>query len=299
MDWTELPSLNALKAFSALAEAGNYTQAGNALNVTHAAVMQQVKVLENRFDVQLVTRSGRGVALTEDGEALARELEAGFARIQKGVDALTNADAHRPVQVTTSPVFAVKWLMPRIADFQTRHPDVTLLLNPTGRMMKLKPGGLDLAIRYCRRDTKVDKADVLIGVDLAIIGTPSSFGTRKIDKPADLVHLPWLQELGTNEVTDWLARHGVILDRPLMITHMPGNLIMDAIKRGEGITYTARQWVEDEIRSGQLVELFPEEDCGVFYIHARSDDQRRPVSLFIQWLKQQVSKEQQLSPPGT
>jgi LysR family glycine cleavage system transcriptional activator len=261
------------------------------LNVTHAAVMQQVKALENRFGVQLVTRSGRGIALTEDGKMLARELEAGFALIQKGVEALTNAETRRPVQVTMSPVFAVKWLMPRIADFQTRHPDVTLLLNPTGRMMELTPGGIDLAIRYGRRDGKVDAAAVLLLVDLVVVGAPSCIGQREIAGPADLVHLPWLQELGTKEVTDWLTRHGVILDRPLMISHMPGNLIMDAVKRGDGITYTARQWVEEEIHSGELVELFPEEESGLFYVHTRPGEQRRPVRLFVQWLKQQASAE--------
>lgn len=289
MDWTALPSLNALRAFSALAEAKTYAQAGVALNVTHAAVMQQVKALETRFGVQLVFRSGRGVALTEDGELLAQELEAGFARIQLGVEALTNAEAHRPIQVTMSPAFAVKWLMPRIADFQTQHPDVTLLLNPTGRMMELKPGGTDLAIRYSPRDSGANMAEELLGIDLVIVGTPACIGARSITEPADLVHLPWLQELGTKEVADWLARHGVMLDRPFMISHMPGNLIMDAVKRGDGITYTARQWVEEEIRSGELIELFPEEKGGLFYIHTRPGAQRRPVSLFVQWLKQQAA----------
>ena len=288
MDWATLPSLNALKAFSVLAENGSYSRAGSELNVTHAAIMQQVKALENRFGVALAIRSGRGVAITEEGEALARELEAGFARIRRGVETLSNAEAHQPVQVTTSPVFAVKWLMPRIADFQTRHPDITLLLNPTGRMVELKPGGLDVAIRYGRHDWTVDATDVLIDLDLVIVGTPSCLGAREIAAPADLIHLPWLQELGINEATDWLGRHGVALDRPLMITHMPGNLIIDAVKRGDGITYTARQWFEEEINSGDLVELFPEEGAGFFYVHTQPGELRRPVRLFVDWLRQQV-----------
>ena len=78
MDWTDLPSLNALKAFSVLAETRNYSRAGHALNVTHAAVIQQVKALENHFGVALAMRAGRGVTFTQEGERLARELEAGF-----------------------------------------------------------------------------------------------------------------------------------------------------------------------------------------------------------------------------
>ncbi len=291
MDWRNLPSLNALRAFSALAEAGSYSRAGKMLNVTHAAVMQQVKSLGDHFGVQLVTRSGRNVTLTEDGRVLAQELEAGFSQIGRGVNTLTKTLQTRPVQVTMSPAFAVKWLMPRLADFQTNHPEVTLLLNPSGKIMNLESGGMDVAIRYRRSEALAEDADVLVVLDLLIVGTPELVGSVDISGPGDLVHLPWLQELGTNEVSDWFARHDVKLDRPLMVSHMPGNLIMDAVKRGDGITYTARQWVDEVIRSGQLVELFPEENVGAFYIHTLPAEQRRSVMLFVNWLKRQALVE--------
>lgn len=289
MIWTDLPPLNALKAFSAVAETGSYSKAGAALNVTHAAVLQQVRILEKHLGVPLAVRSGRGVELTSEGAALAHDLAIGFARIRRGVEGATDAGAVRPVHVTMSPVFAVKWLMPRMVDFQARHPEITLLLNPTGQIMELKPGGIDVAIRYSPFDRLKEDMDVLLEIDLAVVGVPSFKDHYKISKPADLIHLPWLQELGTNEVTDWLSRHDVTLERPLMISHMPGNLIMDAVNQGDGITYTARQWVEPELRKGALVELWPEEDRGAFYIHRRPGELRRPVRIFLQWLKQQVA----------
>ncbi len=73
-----------------------------------------------------------------------------------------------------------------------------------------------------------------------------------------------------------------------MISHMPGNLIMDTVKRGDGITLTARQWVEEEIRTGQLVALFAEEHAGVFYIHTLPGEQRQSVRVFANWLNQQA-----------
>lgn len=280
-----MPSLNALRAFSALAETGSYTRAGEALNVTHAAVMQQIKALEAFFGVQLATRSGRGVALTDDGRVLARDLDAGFRQIAQGVEVLANLQQARPLHVTMSPVFAVKWLMPRLADFQSHHPEVTLLLNPTGTIVDLERDGMDVAIRYGRTEDLPKDADVLIVLDLVVVGTPELVAGQRISEPADLRHLPWLMELGTSEVPDWFARHGVALDRPLMISQMPGNLIMDAVKRSDGITYTARQWVNDEIRSGELVELFPEDNVGAFYIHTRPGEQRRPIRTFSNWLR--------------
>lgn len=288
MDWHRLPSLNALKAFAALAEAGSYSRAGEMLNVTHAAVMQQVKALEAHFGQRLVTRTGRKIALTEEGQMLARDLRIGFRRIRDGVEALGEVQNTRPVQVTMSPALAVRWLMPRIADFQTRYPDVTLLLNPSGAFIDLAPGGMDVAIRYSRLENLPEGANVLIKVDLVVAGTPALIESVDISGPGDLIHLPWLQELGTNEVADWLARRGVKLDRPIMISHMPGNLILDAVKRGDGITYTVRQWIEEDLRSGDLVELFPEESVGAFYIHTLSGEQRRSAKLFIKWLKAQV-----------
>ncbi len=291
MDWSGFPSLNALRAFAAVAETGSYSQAGAALSVSHAAVSQQVKALETRLGVTLTVRKGRGITLTTEGRALARDLAAGFATIQRGVEALTGADATRPVQVTMSPAFAVSWLMPRIVDFQQLHPEITLMLNPTGEVMELKPGGIDMAIRYREsHELETEVSPVLIA-DLVVVATPSLIGAQAITEPAMLLDMPWLQELGTNEVADWFVRHGVMPERPLKITHMPGNLIMEVVRRGDGITYTARPFVEKEIRSGRLIELFSETAFGTYYIVTRPGVLRPPVRTFVKWLKRQAAPE--------
>ncbi len=78
MDWSDLPSLNSLRAFAAVAETGSYSRAGTALNVSHAAVSQQVKALEARLGVTLVVREGRGITLTAEGAALAHDARRHF-----------------------------------------------------------------------------------------------------------------------------------------------------------------------------------------------------------------------------
>ncbi len=148
MDWLHLPPMNALRAFSAVAEAGSYTVAAERLNVTQAAVSQQVKSLERHLGVALVTRRGRGIELTEPGIILARELGIGFEIIGRGVERLAEHTAQRPVQVTMSPAFAVEWLLPRMAEFQREHPEITLMLKPTSELVQIRPGGIDVAIRY-------------------------------------------------------------------------------------------------------------------------------------------------------
>ena len=156
---------------------------------------QQIKALEARLGVTLVARNGRKIALTKEGTALARELADGFATIRRGVDALTGADAIRPVQITTSPAFAVMWLMSRIVDFQQQHPGITLLLNPTSEMVELKPGGIDLAIRYREGRGPDRKVDPVLIADMVVVGTPELIGEREFTDPAMLAGMPWLQEL--------------------------------------------------------------------------------------------------------
>jgi LysR family glycine cleavage system transcriptional activator len=288
MTWSDLPSLNSLRAFATVAETGSYSKAGVILNVSHAAVSQQVKALEARLGVALVVRDGRGIALTAEGAALARDLATGFAAIHRGVESLTGADAKRPVQVTMSPAFAVSWLMPRITEFQQQHPGVTLMLNPTAEVVDLTPGGIDVAIRFCDGTWPGMEVRPFLLPDLVVVGTPSLIGTKDVTDPAAFVEMPWLQELGTNEVSEWMKRRGITPKTPMKIIHMPGNMIMEAVRRGDGLTYTPRIFVDEEIRSGQLLEVSSENDVGGFYIVTRPGVLRPPVRAFVTWLKRQA-----------
>lgn len=288
MKWLDLPPLNSLRAFSALAEAGGYSRAASRLNVTHAAVSQQVKALEAHLGVPLVLREGRGVRLTPEGEILARDLNAGFAMMSRGVDAVLGTAASRPVQITMSPAFAVEWLMPRITAFQQRHPEIILMLNPSIDVVELKAGGIDLAIRFTDRRRLKEAITPFMVSDMVVIGAPSLLGDEAFDDPADLMNLPWLQELGTNETADWFERRGVALNRPLMISQMPGNLIMEAVRRGDGITYTVGAYFEEEIKGGKMRVLYREPAFGIFYIATAPGVVRPAVKTFLDWLNRQI-----------
>ena len=285
MNWLKLPSLNRLRAFSAVAEAGSYTLAAERLNVTQAAVSQQVKALEKHLGLTLVTRRGRGIELTSSGAGLARELSMGFEIIGRGVERLTDEATNRPVQITTSPAFAVEWLLPRMAEFQRLHPEITLMLNPTSEMVEIRPGGIDVAIRYRDQRRPRSEEDAILITDMIVIGAPSLVDGLDLGNPADLEGLPWLQELGTNEANDWFTYHGVVPEAPLTINHMPGNLIMAAVRRGDGITYTARAFFVEDLVVGRVVELFSEPLFGVFYVETPQEHQRPEARTFLKWLK--------------
>jgi len=285
MDWSKLPPLNSLRAFAAVADAGSYAVAADHLNVTQAAVSQQVKALESRIGIVLVDRVGRSIELTRSGTRLARDLGAGFDIISRGLERINEEAALRPVQVTMPPAFAVEWLMPRVGEFQRANPEITLMLNPTSQIVELRPGGMDVAIRY--RDQRRAEPDVeaVLKTDMVVIGAPSLIGARDLSDYKSLADLPWLQELGTNEAAEWFTFHGIVPKRPLAINHMPGNLIMPAVRRGDGITYTARAFFTEDIASGRVTVLASEPLFGVYRIEASPGRQRPEVLAFIKWLR--------------
>lgn len=284
MDWKAIPSLNSLRAFHAVAETGGYSSAANLLNVTHPAISQQVKSLESHLGVSLVVRRGRGMSLTEQGKRLSRDLDSAFSLIEHSVDQIASEAASQPVQVTMSPAFAVEWLMPRLGEFQPKNPDITLLLNPTSQLVDTGPGGADVAIRYKDRRRPTPDVPTVLVSDMVIVGSRDLVNKHKTDTVEDLLDLPWLQELGTNEVADWFRYRGVVPERHINISQMPGNLIMNAVRRGDGITYSARAFFSDDITAGHIVELFSEPLFGLYYVQTPPEPLRPAVKKFVDWL---------------
>jgi len=289
MDWTEFPTLNSLRAFSVVAETMSFTRAAASLNVTHAAVSQQVKALEDRIGLTLVERKGKAITLSKEGKSLAHDLTKGFITIHDGVRALKHATTWSSVQVTMPPAFALGYLMPRIGDFQREHPGITLMLNPTVDVLELTPGGIDIAIRYS--DCFVPGMDVtpLLITDMVVVGARELVNGKIFNDLSALCELPWLQELGGNDTSEWMERQGITPDKPMNITYMPGSLIMDAVRRGHGLTFTARSFVDEDIQAGLLVELFSETEFGGYYIVTRPGALRPPVQSFLNWLKHQAN----------
>jgi LysR family transcriptional regulator, glycine cleavage system transcriptional activator len=292
MDWRNLPSLAALRAFAALAEYGSFTAAGAALNVSHAAVSQQVRALEERLGVPLVARSGRrGGLLTADGERLAVALAAAFEGIGRAVDELTGVDATRPLQVSTTPAFAARWLMPRISAFRHEHPEVELMLNPTAARVELTAGGIDVAIRYGTGDWRGVDSELLLPTTYVLVGAPSLIGVRAIAEPRDILDLPWLQELGTSEMSAWLSDRGVVAPKKENVTHLPGHLVLEGLRNGDGVSVTARALVERELKEGRLRVLFEDAPPGLgYFIVTRPGVQRPPLKAFVAWLRRHAAR---------
>jgi LysR family glycine cleavage system transcriptional activator len=186
-----------------------------------------------------------------------------------------------------TPSFAISWLMPRISDFRHKHPDVELMLNPTAEVVELKPGGVDLAIRFGKGDWTGLESELFIPTNFAVIGASCLIGDKKIESPEDLLEFPWLQEYGTNELAIWMERQGVVPKGKLNITHLPGYMVLEGLRRGHGISATAKTFVEPEIEAGNLRVLFED---GVYpgtgyHLVTRPGVNRPPLKAFMSWLR--------------
>ncbi|KIC11929.1 LysR family transcriptional regulator [Leisingera sp. ANG-M1] len=285
MDWLNMPPMAALRAFAAFAESGNVVQAGAALNVSHAAISQQLRALEAHLGVALLDRRGRALELTSDGAHLARALQLGFGAIQAAVQEISQAGAARPLHVTCTPMFAAHWLMPRLPGFQAEHPDIEMVLDPSGGIVELKPGGVDIALRYGDGNWPGLAAEMLLASPVAVIAAPGLLDGRRVSAPEDLLDLPWLEELGTTEATHWLRAHGVQEALRGPRTRMPGNLLMQAVRAGQGVAVSVRCFVEEDLAAGRLVELFTEADGRGYHIATRQGVLRPEARSFATWLR--------------
>ena len=112
VDWSRLPALTTLRAFEATARLNGYSPAARSLNVTPAAVAQQVRKLEADTGAILVRRQGRGLVLTEAGQHLAFSLREAFSVIAKGFDDLALRQARGSVRVSTTDFFGSAVILP-------------------------------------------------------------------------------------------------------------------------------------------------------------------------------------------
>ncbi|MGR3622614.1 LysR family transcriptional regulator [Pseudophaeobacter sp.] len=287
MDWLNLPPLTALRAFAAFAEHGNVSQAGAALNVSHAAISQQLRSLEEQLGAVLLDRSGRALSLTAEGEHLAQALLLGFGAIQASVQDISTRGAARPLHISCTPMFATNWLMPRLSEFRFKFPKIDLVLDPRGEVVELQPGGIDLAIRYGDGAWAGLEAEVLLSSPMAVVANPSLLQNRHVQTPEDLLDFPWLEELGTTEAAHWLRSRGVADAIRGTSTKLPGNLLMEAVRDGQGVAVTVQAFVREDLKTGRLVELFSEDEGRGYHIVTRPGVQRPPVRQFISWLRRQ------------
>lgn len=290
INWARLPSLSALRAFCAFVQTGSVTDAGAALNVSHAAISQQLRSLETHLGTPLFDRSNRALELTDEGRDLARALEDGFGRIAAGVEVLASSDAQRALNVGCTPTFASAWLMPRLGSFQIEHPGVDMILTPSPVLTDPSSGAIDVAIRYGNGGWAGLESEPLVASPLVVVAAPSLFKGRIPEEPKDLINYPWLEELGTTESSSWLAARGLSDQRVLSRTEVPGNLMLDGARNGQGVAVSTRIAVAEDLAAGRLIAVFEDRLDAGYHLVTRPGVQRAPLKAFLRWIRREAGK---------
>ena len=284
----DLPPLAALRAFEATARHLGFSAAARELNVTHAAVAQQVRALERDLGAALVERSGRALALTPAGAALARDMIEGFATLRAGIARHRQAAAAAPVSIAMTPSFAVSWFLPRMAAFRAAHPGIELSLDPGAELVDMAAGARDIALRWGEGGWPGVEADLILPTSFVVCAAPDL--VNQIADERDLLDLPWFEEQGRSEQVAAVAAMGLGEARARSVTQVPGYMLLAALRDGQGVAATTRLFVEEDVAAGRLRILW--EDARPnrgYHLLTRKGRLRPEVETVRRWLRRQAA----------
>ena len=294
MSSRRLPPLNALRAFEAAARHLSFTRAADELGVTQAAVSHQVKALEERLEVRLFERHGRGLWLTEEGEIYLPFLRQAFDLIGDGTDLIRSHDAHGPLSVTMLPTFAVRWFIPRLSSFQKRHPDIEVRIATSERNVDFAREDVDCGIRYGKGEWPGLEAVKLFEDRYVAVCSPELLnGPIPLRKPEDLKRHTLIHDQEDEDWRFWLtALHIKGVDTSKGLTFDNHELVIEAAAAGLGVALASRIVMQDDLDDGRLVMPFgdlTDENLSHWLVYPRGSQKKPKVAAFRAWLLEEAA----------
>jgi LysR family transcriptional regulator of beta-lactamase len=276
--------LNALRAFEAAARHESFTRAAIELCVTPAALSHQVKALEERLGASLFRRLPRGLALTDEGQALLPVLRDSFDRIAELLQRFDDGRVREVLALGSVGTFAVGWLLPRLADFQAAFPYVDLRLSTNNNRVDIAAEGLDFAIRFGDGAWHGTEAERLFAAPLTPLCTPDV--AARIAEPADLGRETLLRSYRADDWPDWFRAAGVP-PPPVRGPVFDSSWVMiEAAIQGAGVALAPSAMFERELTEGALVRPFAAEvDTGAYWLtRLKSREPTEAMRAFRQWI---------------
>jgi LysR family transcriptional regulator of beta-lactamase len=246
--------LNALRAFESSARHLSFTRAARELNVTQAAVSQQVRSLEERLGAQLFKRLPRGLGMTDEGLALLPVLSDAFGRIDAVLKQFEGGHFHEVLTVGVVGTFAVGWLMPRLNRFRAVHPFVELRLLTHNNLVDFAAEGFDFAIRFGDGNWPGTQAAALLDAPLTVLCAPEL--AQRIHTPRDLAMETLLRSYRADEWALWFAAAGLEAGAIRGPVFDSSRLMVEAAMQGAGVALAPARMFERELQSGRLVRPF-------------------------------------------
>lgn len=289
-----LPSLNALRAFDAVARELSVTKAAESLHVTHGAVSRQIRLLEQQLGVRLFRKVGRGIALTAEGERLRATTSDAFEQLTLVCGQLQRKAVDAPFVLACPGSFLARWFIPRLDRLHHQCPGLDLHLTASeGAHWPLR-SGVDAALCF---DTPPWPASAQV-IELAPewLGPVMRPDLAKLGVNPDheaLLDLPLLHTASREQAWPiWFAAKGLDSERmrrDQVFEHL--NYLLEAALVGLGVAIAPAYLVEEDLRAGRLVAPwgFIETPARLgLWLPQGAEDQRSHA--LVRWLEGELDK---------
>lgn len=254
---------NDLYLFMMVVQEGSFTAAAQRLGLAQSGIGRSVRELEQRLGLQLLVRTTRKLSLTQAGEQLYQTVQSGFDALDSGLATLAyyRNTPSGTVRINASQHAIDQVLLPKLAVFKQRYPDIRLELISESRFVDIIAERFDAGVRL---GPEVGSGMVAVRItpdmEMAIVGTPEHFRRYGFPQtPADLVIHPCITyQFGDGSVYAW----ELSLDDK-KITHQPqGQWVFadsymeaKAARLGLGLAYVPEELVRDDLERGTLIRV--------------------------------------------
>lgn len=297
MSARELPSLNALRAFEAVARLGSMSLAARELHVTHGAISRQVRALEEALGQPLFLRQGRGIALTASGQSLRESCTGAFGQLRDTWNRLRQPDAGSAFVLGCSGSVLARWVIPRLERLRRDLPTLTLHLSVLEEPATKGMHGVDAVLLLAAPPWPGgwhvhELAPECIGPVLS----PRYPGAERLrELPADaLCDEPLLHTASRPQAwPDWARAMGLPPDSLQQAQALPHlYFLLEAAAAGLGVAIAPQPLVADDLAAGRLIAPWgfqPTPASWALCAPRQTSDPR--LAELANWLQQELAEK--------
>jgi Transcriptional regulator len=295
MTMTARENYNDIHVFMLVAREGSFTKAALKLGVAQSGISRTVRDLESRLGVQLLTRSTRKLAFTQAGEQLYRSAQASFQSLDQGLAMLAHFrdTPSGTVRINASQHAIDKVLLPKLAAFRQRYPDIRLELISESRFVDIIAEQFDAGIRL-GDDVEEGMIAVRITPDMEMVAvaTPEHFSRYGFPQaPQDLITHPCIAyQFADGSVYQW-----ELWEDGKLVKHKPqGQWVFsdsymeaEAARLGLGLAYVPEELVAEDLELGTLIralKMYSQRFAG-FYLYYPHRNVSPALRMVIETLK--------------
>ncbi len=289
------PPTHLLRAFVMTVRQSSISRAAEALHLTQSAVSKQILELEGSLGVALFERVRKRLVLTPAGQRYAQAVQAILSQLEAAtLDVITSGDGGGALHISCLPTFAAKWLIPRLPDFQKKHPQIALHFVPFAQGYTFDRADLDCSILFGQGHWPGATAAYLTGREVMLIAPPSPKSKPMLKKPQDISKFTLLQHISVPQAwAHWCEAHGVKSANPLAGPQLDQfHSLIRAVMAGMGLALVPRCLVQDDVAAGLVSAPLDDgylDDSGYYLCYPESRAQMVPLVSFKQWLMEELT----------